>query len=58
MRANTPDADAGCADIRGERDRLAALLAEGASLVAEGQRRGDELAVRLGAFSISGDGKH
>ncbi len=58
VRANTADADAGCADIRGERDRLAALLAEGASLVAEGQQRGDELAVRLGAFSISGDGKH
>jgi hypothetical protein len=49
VRANTPDANAGCADVRGERDRLAALLAEGASLVAEGQQRGDELAVRLGA---------
>ena len=50
VRANTADADAGCADIRGERDRLAALLAEGASLVAEGQQRGDELAVRLKAL--------
>ena len=50
VRANTADADAGCADIRGERDRLAALLAEGASLVAEGQQRGDELAVRLKAM--------
>ena len=50
VRANTADADAGCADVRGERDRLAALLAEGASLVAEGQQRGDELAVRLKAL--------
>ena len=50
VRANTADADAGCGDIRGERDRLAALLAEGASLVAEGQQRGDELAVRLKAL--------
>ena len=50
VRANTTDADAGCADVRGERDRLAALLAEGASLVAEGQQRGDELAVRLKAL--------
>ena len=50
VRANTADADAGCADVRGERDRLAALLAEGASLVAEGQQRGDELAVRLASF--------
>ena len=50
VRANTTDADAGCADVRGERDRLAALLAEGASLVAEGQQRGDELAVRLKAM--------
>ena len=55
VRANTPDADAGCGDVRGERDRLAALLAEGASLVAEGQQRGDELAVRLGAFQIVND---
>jgi len=29
---------------------VAALLAEGASLVAEGQQRGDELAVRLQAL--------
>ena len=50
MRAHTADAEAGCGDVRGERDRLAALLAEGASLVAEGQQRGDELAVRLGAL--------
>jgi hypothetical protein len=50
VRANTADADAGCGDVRGERDRLAALLAEGASLVAEGQQRGDELAVRLKAL--------
>jgi len=49
VRAHTADADASCGDVRGERDRLAALLAEGASLVAEGQQRGDELAVRLGA---------
>ncbi len=53
VRANTADADAGCADVRGERDRLAALLAEGASLVAEGQQRGDELAVRLGEVQKS-----
>jgi hypothetical protein len=50
VRAHTADADAGCGDVRGERDRLAALLAEGASLVAEGQQRGDELAVRLKAL--------
>jgi len=50
VRAHTADANAGCADVRGERDRLAALLAEGASLVAEGQQRGDELAVRLGSL--------
>jgi len=50
VRAHTADADASCGDVRGERDRLAALLAEGASLVAEGQQRGDELAVRLGAL--------
>jgi hypothetical protein len=47
VRAHTADADASCGDVRGERNRLAALLAEGASLVAEGQQRGDELAVRL-----------
>ena len=51
VRANTADADAGCGDVRGERDRLAALLAEGASLVAEGQQRGDDLAVRLKSIS-------
>lgn len=50
VRAHTADADASCGDVRGERDRLAALLAEGASLVAEGQQRGDELAVRLGSL--------
>jgi len=50
VRAHTADANASCADVRGERDRLAALLAEGASLVAEGQQRGDELAVRLQAL--------
>ena len=50
VRANTADADASCGDVRGERDRLAALLAEGASLVAEGQQRGDELAVRRKAM--------
>jgi len=50
VRAHTADADASCGDVRGERDRLAALLAEGASLVAEGQQRGDELAVRLKAL--------
>jgi len=50
VRAHTADADASCGDVRGERDRLAALLAEGASLVAEGQQRGDELAVRLQAL--------
>jgi len=46
---HAPPADpaAGCARVRTERDRLAALLAEGAGLVAEGQQRGDELAVRL-----------
>jgi len=50
VRAHTADADASCGDVRGERDRLAALLAEGTSLVAEGQQRGDELAVRLKAL--------
>ncbi len=50
VRAHTADANASCADVRGERDRLAALLTEGASLVAEGQQRGDELAVRLKAL--------
>ena len=50
VRAHTADADASCGDIRGERDRPAVLLAEGASLVTEGQQRGDELAVRLKAM--------
>jgi hypothetical protein len=47
VRADPGDTATRCDGIRAERDRLAALLAEGASLVAEGQRRGDELAVRL-----------
>jgi len=47
VRADPGDTTSSCDGIRAERDRLAALLAEGASLVAEGQRRGDELAVRL-----------
>ena len=50
VRADPADTDASCDGMRAERDRLAALLAEGASLVAEGQRRGDELAVRLKAM--------
>ncbi|NDD14875.1 MAG: hypothetical protein EB072_20130, partial [Betaproteobacteria bacterium] len=47
VRADPGDTTSSCDGIRAERDRLAALLAEGASLVAEGQQRGDELAVRL-----------
>jgi hypothetical protein len=47
VRADPGDTTSSCDGIRAERDRLAELLAEGASLVAEGQRRGDELAVRL-----------
>ena len=47
MRTDPGDTTSSCDGIRAERDRLAALLAEGASLVAEGQRRGDELAARL-----------
>jgi hypothetical protein len=51
VRADPGDTATRCDGIRAERDRLAALLAEGASLVAEGQRRGDELAVRLDQLS-------
>jgi len=51
VRTDTGDTAAGCDGIRAERDRLAALLAEGASLVAEGQQRGDELAVRLNGLA-------
>jgi len=47
MRTDPGNTATRCDGIRAERDRLAELLAEGASLVAEGQRRGDELAVRL-----------
>jgi hypothetical protein len=47
VRADPGDTTSSCDGIRAERDRLAALLAEGAGLVAEGQQRGDELAVRL-----------
>ena len=50
VRADPGDTTSSCDGIRAERDRLAALLAEGASLVAEGQQRGDELAVRLKAL--------
>ena len=52
VRANTADADASCGDVRGERDRLAALLAEGASLVAEGQQRGDEYIATLDCLKL------
>ena len=51
VRADPGDTTSSCDGIRAERDRLAELLAEGASLVAEGQRRGDELAVRLDQLS-------
>ena len=47
VRTDPGDTTSSCDGIRAERDRLAELLAEGASLVAEGQQRGDELAVRL-----------
>ena len=53
VRTDPGDAVARCDGIRAERDRLAALLAEGASLVAEGQQRGDELAVRLENLSAA-----
>jgi len=52
VRAHTADADAGCGDVRGERDRLAALLAEGTSLVAEGQQRGDEYIATLDCLKL------
>ena len=47
VRTDPGDTATRCDGIRAERDRLAALLAEGASLVAEGQQRGDELAVKF-----------
>ena len=52
------DSAAGCARLRAERDRLAELLAEGASLVAEAQQRGDELAIRLKALGSAAHAAH
>ena len=51
VRADPGDTPSSCDGIRAERDRLAELLAEGASLVAEGQQRGDELAVRFNGLA-------
>ena len=51
VRTDPGDTTSSCDGIRAERDRLAELLAEGAGLVAEGQRRGDELAVRLNGLA-------
>jgi len=51
VRADPEDTATRCDGIRAKRDRLAEVLAEGASLVAEGQQRGDELAVRLNGLA-------